>query len=389
MPKKIKLNGPVIGDGSAWLYDWLGIPYIGASKLSKELDAAGGGDVELYINSGGGSVFAGSEVYTLLKEYPGKVSAKITGVAASAASYIALAADDIRMAPLAQFMIHNAAIVTDGDKRAHTGRTNLLAGVDESLINVYMKKSGKTREELADLMDSETWMNAQKAVELGFADGILFEEEELLSTATNSFNGEISSEAMNQIRDIMINNMLKDGTDPEKLLGSGGPLAGLDLKAFAPEASDDVKQVENSAETASVPKNIKEQPKEEEQPMKLEELKAQHPDLYNEVVNLGVTQERGRITELNALATAPGAAEIVAKAISEGKTAGETAMEIVKASAERVANEGTRRNNDAQNSGVGNVDSDEAPGKPDPEAVSKAEADALTAEINNMIGGRK
>ena len=372
MPKKIKLNGPVIGDGSTWLYDWLGMPYISASKVSKELDAAGGGDVELYINSGGGSVFAGSEVYTVLREYPGKITAKITGVAASAASYIALAADDIRMSPLAQFMIHNAAIATDGDKRIHSSRKDLLEGVDESLISVYMKKSGKTRDELAELMNNETWMNAQKAVELGFADGILFEEENSLVEVTNSISGEIPSHVEEKLRDFLVNAMLKDGS--------------VDLSADMPQV--DPTQIMNSMDSPEQQQKNEEQSKEEAQPMKLEELKAQHPDLYNEILTLGVTQERNRITDLNALATAPGAAEIVAKAIEEGKSAGETAMAIVKASAERVANEGERRKNDAQNSNVNKVAPDEAPEEQNPEAVYDAEAAALAEEIKNLRGGK-
>lgn len=371
MPKKIKLNGPVIGDGSTWLYDWLGMPYISASRVSKELDAAGGGEVELYINSGGGSVFAGSEVYTILKEYPGKISAKITGVAASAASYIALAADDIRMAPLAQFMIHNAAIGTDGDKRVHSSRKDLLEGVDESLISVYMKKSGKTRDQLAELMNNETWMNAQKAVELGFVDGILFEEDNAMVAVTNSISGEIPPHVEEKLRDFLVNAMLKDGT--------------MDLSAIMPDA--DLKQIINSASQPDQLQKNEPKSKEEVKPMTLDELKAQHPDLYNEILNNGVTQERNRITELNALATAPGAAEIVAKAISEGKSAGETAMAIVKASAERIANEGQQRKNDAQNSGVNGVTPDEAPGKPNPEAVYDAEANALVEEIKNLRGG--
>lgn len=372
MPKKIKLNGPVIGDGSTWLYDWFGMPYISAGRVSRELDDARGDDVELYINSPGGSVFAGSEVYTVLKEYPGKVTAKITGVAASAASYIALAAEEIRMSPLALFMIHNAAISTDGDKRAHSSRKDLLEGVDESLISVYMKKSGKTRDELAELMNNETWMNAQKAVELGFADGILFEDEITQVEVTNSISGEIPPQIEEKLRDFLVNTILKDGN--------------VDLSAIMPQA--DLTQIMNSIDTPNQQQKNEEQSKEEAQPMKLEELKAQYPDLYNEIVALGVTQERNRITELNALATAPGATEIVAKAIEDGKTAGETAMAIVKASAERVANVGQRRTKDAENSNVNKVEPDEAPEKKDPQAVYDAEAAALTEEIKNLRGGK-
>lgn len=122
--------------------------------------------------------------------------------------------------------------------------------------------------------------------------------------------------------------------------------------------------------------------------MDLNELKAKYPELYNETINLGVKQERDRVTELNALAGAPGAAEIVAKAIEEGKTAGETAMNIVKASQERLTVEARNRAADSKASGVEAVPADEAPLNENHEAEAQAEADALAAEIKAMMGGK-
>lgn len=381
MPKKIKLNGPVIGDGSTWLYDWFGMPYISASKLSKELDSASGDDVELYINSGGGSVFAGSEVYTVLKEYSGKVTAKITGVAASAASFLAMGADEVKMSPTSQMMIHNAATWTDGDKNVHYSNGNMLSSVDVGITNAYRLKTGRTMDDLLDLMNKTTWMNAQQAVEFGFADGILFDDENALIAVTNSISGEIPPDVESKLRDILVSAMFKGGAKSDS--DQPNPFDGLDLSSIMPQVSNSLENGDGQQE------NAEPQTKEEDSPMDLNELKAKHPDLYNEIINLGVTQERNRITELNALAGAPGAAEIVAKAIEDGKTAGETAMEIVKASKERISDEAKRRNNDAKNSGIDQVDPDEAPGTPNPEAVSQAEADALAEEINNLVGGRK
>ncbi|CAM3300028.1 MULTISPECIES: head maturation protease, ClpP-related [Paenibacillus] len=392
MPKKIKLNGPVIGDGSTWLYDWFGMPYISAGRISKELDDARGDDVELYINSPGGSVFAGSEIYTILKEYTGKVIAKVTGVAASAASFFLMAADETKMSPTSQLMIHNAATRTEGDKNAHSSNADMLQGTDVAITNAYRLKTGKSTEELLDLMNKTTWMNAQKAVELGFADGILFDEENSLIEVTNSMSiGEIPPDVEAKLRDIVLTAMIKSGTDAKNPIDTGekSPFEGLDLSAILPQDLTQAMQVVNSMDNSEQQQKNEPQIKEEDSPMDLNELKAKHPDLYNEIINLGVTQERSRITELNALSTAPGAADIVAKAISEGKTAGETALEIVRASAERVANEGQRRANDARNSGVNGVTPDEAPATPNPEAVSQAEADALAEEIKNLMGGRK
>ncbi|MGN7360029.1 head maturation protease, ClpP-related [Paenibacillus sp. SAF-054] len=380
MPKKIKLNGPVIGDGSVWLYDWIGMPYISAGRLSRELDDARGDDVELYINSPGGLVSAGSEVYTILKEYAGKVKAKVTGVAASAASFFLMAADEIMMSPTSQLMIHNARTGTEGDKNAHSSNADMLSGTDVAITNAYRLKTGKSTDELLALMNKTTWMNAQEAVGFGFADGILFDEENSLIAITNSISGEIPPDVEAKLRDVLISAMLKGGTSNGD---KQGLFAGLDLSAIMPQVSNSMENEDGQQE------NAEPQTKEEEQPMNKDELKAQYPDLYNEIMNLGVTQERGRITELNALATAPGAAEIVANAIAEGKTAGEAAMDIVKASAERIANEGQRRANDSQNSGVNGVTPDEAPATPNPEVTSQAEADALAEEIKNIMGGRK
>src|SRR5690606_35796558 len=117
--KKIKLNGPVISGGNSWIYDWLGMETISPQRVISELEKAAGEDVELYINSGGGSVPAGSEIYTALKEYKGKVTSKVTGVAASAATFFVLASDEVYVSPLAQMMIHKAATRTEGNSDAH------------------------------------------------------------------------------------------------------------------------------------------------------------------------------------------------------------------------------------------------------------------------------
>ncbi|MDR7318907.1 head maturation protease, ClpP-related [Brevibacillus nitrificans] len=392
IPKKIKLNGPVIGDGSTWLYDWLNMPYISASKISKELDDARGDDVELYINSGGGSVFAGSEGYTILKEYPGKVTAKITGVAASAASFLAMAADEIMMSPTSQMMIHNAATWTDGDKNAHSSNTNMLHGTDIAITNAYRLKTGRNTDELLELMNKTTWMNAQQAVELGFADGILFDEgNSLIAVSNNILGEEIPPDVEAKLRDIVIANALKGNGDTQKFSNLGkNPFDGLDVSAILPHV-ESLSKVTNQMLENKTDQQRKNDPqmKEEHKAMDMNELQSKYPDLYNEIIARGVTQERGRITQLNALAGAPGAREIIAKAIENGTTAGEAAMEIVKASQERLSNEAKNRVADSKNSGAEDVPADEAPNdKPDPEAAAKQEADALVAEIKALRGAK-
>lgn len=134
---------------------------------------SGTGDVTVWINSPGGDCIAAAQIYTMLKEYPGKVTVKIDGMAASAASVVAMAGDAVLMSPVSMMMIHNPATGAWGDYTAMEQAIAMLDEVKESILNAYVLKSGLSRAKLSHLMDAETWMNANKAVELGLADGIL------------------------------------------------------------------------------------------------------------------------------------------------------------------------------------------------------------------------
>lgn len=142
--------------------------------LFKDELNAGTGDITLWINSPGGDCIAAAQIYNMLSEYPGKVTVKIDGIAASAASVIAMAGNDVQMSPVSMMMIHNPATIAWGDHTEMKKAMELLDAVKESIINAYVLKTGQSRAKLSHLMDAETWMDANKAVELGFADGILF-----------------------------------------------------------------------------------------------------------------------------------------------------------------------------------------------------------------------
>jgi Protease subunit of ATP-dependent Clp proteases len=135
------------------------------------------GDISVWLNSPGGDVFAGSQIYTMLKEYAGKVSVRIDGLAASAASVIAMAGDEIIMSPVAMMMIHNPATVIFGEAADLQSGIKMLSEVKESIINAYEQKTNLPRNKISNMMDAETWFSAQKAVELGFADKILYAPE--------------------------------------------------------------------------------------------------------------------------------------------------------------------------------------------------------------------
>ena len=157
---------------------------------------AGDGDIVIWINSPGGDCIAASQIYSMLMDYKGNVTVKIDGVAASAASVIAMAGTQVLMAPTALMMIHNPMTVAFGDHTDMQKAIEMLDEVKESIINAYEIKTNLTRAKLSHLMDSETWMNANKAVELGFADDILTDEKLAVDVPAYAFSGRAVENAL-------------------------------------------------------------------------------------------------------------------------------------------------------------------------------------------------
>ena len=168
--RTLRLEGP-IDEESFWGDE------ITPQMFRDELNA-GEGDVTVWINSPGGNVFAAAEIYTMLKDYKGSITVKIDAIAASAASVVAMAGDTVQMSPVAMLMIHDPSTVAMGNTKDMEKAIEVLNEVKESIINAYADKSGLTHARIANLMSNETWMNAKKAVELGFADEILFAKKE-------------------------------------------------------------------------------------------------------------------------------------------------------------------------------------------------------------------
>lgn len=142
-------------------------------RMFKDELMSGNGDIVVWVNSPGGDCVAASRIYAMLMDYTGSVTVKIDGLAASAASVIAMAGTKVLMAPTALMMIHNPLTVAIGDTEEMQKAIAMLDEVKESIINAYEIKTGQSRAKISHLMDGETWMNANKAIELGFADGIL------------------------------------------------------------------------------------------------------------------------------------------------------------------------------------------------------------------------
>ena len=161
-------NGPISED--TWFGDEI-TPAMFRNELSKV-----SGNLTVWINSPGGDVFAASQIYTMLRNHKGKVTVKIDGIAASAASVVAMAGDETLIAPTGMLMIHNPATIAIGNKSDMEQAIRLLDEVKESIINAYEEKSHQSRAKIAHMMDEETWLNAKKALSLGLVDGILFNE---------------------------------------------------------------------------------------------------------------------------------------------------------------------------------------------------------------------
>jgi ATP-dependent Clp protease protease subunit len=138
---------------------------------------SGEGDITIWLNSPGGDCIAASQIYAMLMDYKGKITVKIDGIAASAASVIAMAGTNVQMAPTALMMIHNPLTVAIGDSEEMQKAISMLSEVKESIINAYEIKTGQSRTKLSHMMDAETWLNANKAIELGFADQIMEDEK--------------------------------------------------------------------------------------------------------------------------------------------------------------------------------------------------------------------
>ncbi|MBQ9306883.1 MAG: Clp protease ClpP [Clostridia bacterium] len=165
----LRLEGP-IDEESFWGDE------ITPRAFREELEAEDG-DLTVWINSPGGNVFAAAEIYTMLRDYKGEVTVRIASIAASAASVVAMAGSLVQMSPTALLMVHDPSTIAMGNTKDMERAIATLNEVKESIINAYAFKTGLTRNRISKLMENETWLNAKKAVELGFADEILFEDK--------------------------------------------------------------------------------------------------------------------------------------------------------------------------------------------------------------------
>ena len=204
-------------DGAIAEETWFG-DNVTPKQFKAEL-ISGSGDITVWINSPGGCVFAASQIYNMLMDYKGKVTVKIDGLAASAASVIAMAGTDVQISPVGLIMVHNPMTIAWGDTEEMEKAIGMLSEVKESIINAYELKTGLSRVKLSHLMDAESWFNAKKSVELGFADQIMFWKPDE-SAPVNE--GAIFSKLA------VINSFMSKL--PQKVKNSGNPITDLDKR---------------------------------------------------------------------------------------------------------------------------------------------------------------
>lgn len=215
---KIKIKGVIVPNDDKWIYEWFDMDAVSPNDVEAQLEAANGEEIELEINSPGGDVYAGSDIYTMLKDYAGNVVVKIVGLAASAASVIAMAGNKVMISPTAQIMIHNVWSIAWGDYRAMDHESAVLQGWNKSIANAYMLKTGLAQSELLELMNNESWLTAQDSLKYKFVDEIMFDEG--LQLAASTKNVLLPKEVLDKVRNMRLIEMQaktpKEDTVPGK-----------------------------------------------------------------------------------------------------------------------------------------------------------------------------
>lgn len=200
MTKTIDIKGTVVDDETAAFYSFFGIPSVSPSAVAQILND--GDDVEVNIASNGGDVFSASEIYTMLRQSKADVTVNIQGLAASAASVIAMAGNKVNISPTAQLMIHQAASYGGGNKDDLAHEIDVLDGIDKSIASAYESKTGMSQGDLLNMMAQETRIGAQEAVDKGFADEIMFvnEKQAAFSNATANI---VPKSAVNKLLNLL------------------------------------------------------------------------------------------------------------------------------------------------------------------------------------------
>ena len=392
MAVKIEVKGPIVSNDTAWLYHYFGWDACSPKDISKKLAEAAGDDVILEINSPGGVCSYGYEMYTALMGYEGKVTAHVI-MAASAASLLVCAADEALASDTCIFMIHNTQSTAEGDYRDMQASADLLLEFNAGIINAYVRKTGKSREELQEMMDSETYMSPQKAIENGFIDGYMFGNPDDAGQAGkgDTAQGSMMLSAVNAAFPVIAEEKAKEITAVLKAAQTqetgGGGIAVSGKGGIQPENMQEGSGAASKIDDAQ--NNHKEG---EKKKMTLEELYAEHPEIRDEVAALvsnaeteGAGKERARLEALDKIAHS-----VTGEALEAAKY-GENRMDAKELAYQALMEDGQKSKNymanaveDSAASGVEEVGA----GVPGEETAD--ESDGMAMYVNAMRkGGRK
>lgn len=195
---KLNIIGDIISNDDKWVYDWLGLDSICPKDVHNVIEKANGERLDVWINSGGGDLFSGSEMYEALRAYPGTVNVHIV-LAASAATLPACAGKS-EIAPTGMYMIHNVASAARGDYHAMDKSSEILQKANRAVCAAYMDKTGKTEAELLKLMDRETWYTAREAVDAGLVDAISTETQRLVDSGPGTIPHKVIDHIKSEIK---------------------------------------------------------------------------------------------------------------------------------------------------------------------------------------------
>lgn len=213
---KIDIKGDIVDNDTGEFFDYFGMSSVYPKKVQQAIENDEDEEIILDVASNGGDVFSASEIYTMLKSSGKNIVVNIQGLAASAASVISMAGNTVNISPTAQLMIHKTSVIGAGNADDLEHEANVLNGIDESIASAYELKTGMKQEDLLQMMASETWLNAKEAVDKGFADNIMFsndDNEEIV--ITNSINHIPSRQAINKFKNLIAKEQLKNEKDSQ------------------------------------------------------------------------------------------------------------------------------------------------------------------------------
>ena len=221
----INIKGPIISSDEAWIYDWFGIENVNPKVVHDAIAKANGEKLDVYVNSGGGDIFAGSEIYESLRSYKGDVMIHVVGLAASAASVVTCARES-EIAPTAMVMVHNVSSYAEGDYRDLKHESEVLQKANKTIANAYIAKTGMTEAEALAMMDKETWLTAQDAVDKKLCNCISKPQQNSTTTvqlAASYNSGMLPRNVIDKIRNQLATDKLKAKSQTKlNLLKLGG-----------------------------------------------------------------------------------------------------------------------------------------------------------------------